>query len=86
MIKAIGDFFVELVASAVDDAAMIRITNDGPPARFVAIDPKTKITMGMFVTNGDTVSVNREWRLIVEPIDHVYLRSLARVSSEWVTS
>ncbi len=86
MIKAIGEFFVELVAAAMDDAAMIRIINDGPAARFVAIDPATKVTMSMFVTRGDAVTVNRSWRLIVEPIDHVYLRSLERVSSEWVTS
>lgn len=81
----IGDFIHQLVLAAVEDHAMVTLINDGPPARYVVYDPGTGMTWAAFVPTGDTVKVNRSFRLIVEPIDHVVIRPLCVVHQRWKT-
>lgn len=86
MLEQLGDFLRDMLAAAVEDAAMMVIVNDGPPARFVAHDPTTGDIMGAFVPHGETVRVNRSYRLLVEDVDRVRIRPLCCVSSSWVTT
>lgn len=82
----IADFIRECVAAALHETVMATVVNDGPAARFCAHDPVNKIVHAMYVPRGESVSVNRSWRLVIEPIDSVYLRDLDRVRTEWVTT
>lgn len=79
----IADFLRELAIAAIDDHAMVEVTNDVSPARFVAMDPDSKLVMAAFVPRGESVRVNRAWRLIIEPIDAVMIRPLCVTSERW---
>lgn len=81
--ETIGHFLRQLALAAIDDHAMMTVCNDGPPARFVAMDPETGVTFAAFVPTGETVRVNRGFRLIVEPIDQVVIRPLCVVHQQW---
>lgn len=81
----IVDFLHQLGCAAVEDAAMMTVLNDGPPARYVVLDPSSGVTWAAFVPTGETVKINRAFRLIVEPIDQVVIRPLCCVSTQWST-
>lgn len=85
MIDLIGALFEQLGLAAIDQLAMVPILNDGPPARFVAIDPDTGMVVAAVVATGETVRVNRSWRLLVERFDTTKIRSLCAVHRSWRT-
>lgn len=82
----IGGLLEQLVLAAVDQALMVPVTNDGPPARFVAFDPETGVAHGAFVESGATVRVNHKFRLLVERVDCTRIRPLCDVKRDWRTA
>lgn len=84
--ELVAGFLRQLAISAIDDHAMAVVMNDGPPARFIAMDPRDGIAFAMFVNTGETVRVNRAFRLIMEPLDSVKMRPLCVVHNAWSTS
>jgi hypothetical protein len=87
MIDTLVDLLEQLALAAVTDAAMVNVQNDGPgPARMMAMDPTNGMVMASYVEHGGSVFVNRAWRLLVQPIDHVLLRPLCIEAETWTTT
>lgn len=79
----ITDFFRDLALAALEETAMLTVVNDGPPARFVVMDPRCGMTFSTFAATGETLRINRSFRLLIEPIDHVAIRPLCIVHQRW---
>lgn len=84
LVDAIGALLLAIATAAVEAAECELVINDGPDARFVALDPSGPIH-GMFIPRGGSVRVPRGFRLIVEPVESLTLRPLCRVRKDWVT-
>ncbi len=86
MIDMLVDMLEQLALAAMHDTLMATVVNDGPgAARIMAMDPENRMVMGAFVANGDSILINRAWRVLVQPIDHVLIRPLCIESAMWET-
>lgn len=83
MIDELVDILRGMLTSAIEDHASVAVVNDGYAARFVARDPSTGLTWGALVERGETIRINRSFRLLVEPIDQVMIRPLCEVDRRW---
>ncbi len=80
------DLVEQIVRAAILATMVVDVVNDGlSPARFVARDPETGCVFGAYVAAGDSMLVNRGYRLLIESIDDVAIRSMVEVGARWST-
>lgn len=81
----VADFLHAIAFAAVMAADFEIVENDGPDARYVAIDPASGQVHSMFLGRGGTCRIPRSYRLLVEPVASVAMRPLCQVRKEWAT-
>lgn len=85
--NALEEFILQLLVVADELNRCEFWTNDlGQDVRIVMRDPQTNVVIGAQVAHGQTIRIERDARLLVEPMYNVRLRSLCCTLAQWETA
>lgn len=85
--NALEEFILQLLVVADELRRCEFWTNDlGQDVRVVMRDPYTNVVIGAHVAHGQMIRIERDTRLLVEPMYNVRLRSLCCTLAQWETA
>jgi hypothetical protein len=83
MFDELASIAVNLLLASVCDSQTISVTHDGEPARYLLLDPVSRVVFARWTKHGEELIIPRAMRMLIEPIDSVRIRTMIDVLVGW---